>query len=244
MSDRNPDTQSASLFERGDAYRALRRYETPALKPKHMRQYDHEFWNATGCRPGMSVLEVGCGTGQFLAYLAAKGVEDFVGIDADGGVRAAIPEAAANRFVESDLAAFVAENTGQRRFDRVVLFDVLEHLTLEQGIAALESLHAIVADGGRLAIRVPNGGSPWGLHIQHSTIDHVTIYTTDKLIELARLTGYDCLRFLPQKIGPPVRRTLQAALHAVLDRVLVQRPEVWTANVVAVFARPHRPGER
>jgi len=137
------------------------------------------------------VLEVGCGTGQFLAYLAAKGVEDFVGIDADGGVRAAIPETAANRFVESDLADFVTENTGKRRFDRVVLFDVLEHLTLEQGIAALESLHAIVADGGRLAIRVPNGGSPWGLHIQYSTIDHVTVYTTDKLIELARLTGYD-----------------------------------------------------
>jgi len=50
--------------------------------------------------------------------------------------------------------------------------------------------------------------------------------------------------FLPQKIGPAVRRTLQAALHAMLDRMLVQRPDVWTANVITVFARPGGTGAR
>ena len=231
-------TANGITFDRKAAYLQSRvEYATPVLKRKHLRQYDHEFWRAADCTTRHAVLEVGCGTGLFLAYLHAKGVQDFVGIDPDPALANALPTDVADRFVATDAAAYVRAEEGRRRFHRIAMFDVLEHLEVPDALAVLRDLKRVLTPDGRIVVRVPNAGSPWGLHVQFGSIDHVTAFTPDKLGDVARLAGYRRLAVLPQRhIGPPVRRTLQRGLHWMLDRMLVQKPSVWTANMIAVLA--------
>ena len=64
-------------------YAAFKRYQTPALKGKHVKWYDREFWVPAGCTAETSVLEIGSGTGEFLSYLKLKGVTRFHGVEQD-----------------------------------------------------------------------------------------------------------------------------------------------------------------
>ena len=117
-----------------DFYEGYRRdYNLVHLQKKHVRQFDHEFARASAFSPDMSVLELGCGNGLFLQYLEQKGVKDFLGIDKDPELRKCMPDSVANRFRTGDFWTFLSESKEHRRFDRVVLFDVLEHFPAEKG---------------------------------------------------------------------------------------------------------------
>ena len=217
-------------------YRDFKAYSTPSLKEKHVRRFDREFWRATGCTPAMSVLDVGCGTGHFLAYLAAKGVEDFLGIDRDPTLADVIPAAAAGHFEAIDIDRFIEGAAGGRTFDRIVMFDVLEHFSAADGVALLQGLAGLLRRDGRILVKTPNMASPWGAQHQFGDLTHRTAYTPNSMRQLALAAGLDCLACRRQISGSPPRRLLDGVLHGILDRVLMEPPEIWSANFFALLA--------
>jgi SAM-dependent methyltransferase len=217
-------------------YDRFKGYATPALKTKHVRRYDAEFWRPAACAPGMAVLEVGCGTGLFLAYLRARGVADFLGLDHDPELAGHIPPEVADRFRVADVWRFLAGGAEGRTFDRVALFDVLEHFAPEDGVRLLQELRKVLRPGGRMVARVPNVASPWGLAYQYGDLTHRAAYSPGSLRQLALAAGCVCLGVHPQAEGTLRRRLTEGLLHRLLDWTLVTGPEVWTANVIAVFA--------
>ena len=221
-------------------YQDFKAYATPSLKEKHVRQFDREFWLATGCTPAMAVLDVGCGTGHFLAYLAAKKVEDFLGIDHDPALADFIPAAAVGHFAAVDVKPFLDGGADGRTFDRVVLFDVLEHFSAADGVILLQGLAALLRDDGRILVKTPNMASPWGGQHQFGDLTHRTAYTPNSMRQLALAAGLDCLGCSRQVSGSPPRSFLDGVLHGVLDRVLMTPPEIWSANFFALLAP--RPG--
>lgn len=72
-----------------------------------------------------SVVDVGCGTGAWLAVFAKHGVERYLGIDG-AHVDRNILKIDASRFVAADLTAPVS--IGGERFDLAVSLEVAEHL--------------------------------------------------------------------------------------------------------------------
>jgi SAM-dependent methyltransferase len=76
----------------------------------------------------VSAVDVGCGTGAFLACLKTLGVQDVLGIDGDWAKPALSP----GEFRSADLSKPLAVD---RRFDLVVSLEVAEHL--EPGSAAV-----------------------------------------------------------------------------------------------------------
>jgi SAM-dependent methyltransferase len=85
-----------------------------------------------------SVVDVGCGTGAFLAEFAAKGVLDYLGVDGHH-IPAESLMIPASRFKAHDLAAPL--NLG-RRFDLVVSLEVAEHLPESAADTFIRSLTA------------------------------------------------------------------------------------------------------
>lgn len=222
-------------------YPEFRHREPPILKDKHIRQYDEEFWTPSGCRADMAVLEIGSGAGLFLAYLERKGIADFMGLDLDASVLEGLPESLKGRLRIGNVWTFLEGGADGRTFDRIALFDVLEHFTPSEGVRLLKALDRIMRPGGRIVVRVPNAGSPWGLQYQHHDLTHKAAYNDGSIRQLALAAGLDCLAALPQKRKRGLRRHTEDAFHWLLSRILTEAPGIWSANFLAVLGRREGP---
>ena len=221
-----------------DSYQAHKSYSTPELKDKHIRQFDRDFWRLTTCDTYNSVLEIGCGTGHFLGYLKHKKVTHFLGIDQDPALADFIPSAVKDHFKAQTVEQLLGQ-AERRSFDRIVLFDVLEHFSPGDGAALLRSLSTILSPGGSVLVKVPNMSSPWGAQHQFSDLTHRAAYTPTSLSQLGAATGYSQVQCHAQITGAPVRRVLDRGLHNILSRILMTPPEIWSANFLAVL----KPGD-
>ena len=216
-------------------YRRYKNYVTPVIRPKHMRRWDRDVWGPAAFRTDMSVLEVGCGTGPFLAYLHAKGVNDFIGVDHDPDLADVVPQAFRDRLVIGDLWDYLSGAATQRRFDRIALFDVLEHFTYADGLKMLTAMRGMLRDQGRIVLRVPNVSSPWGVAFQFGDLTHRAAYTPESLRQLALACGLAVTACYPHRLGSPVRQVVDRAFHGVLSKLVATPPAIWTANLYAVL---------
>jgi cyclopropane fatty-acyl-phospholipid synthase-like methyltransferase len=216
-------------------YGRFKNYSTPDLKPKHIAALDKDVWSVSGCAPHMAMLEIGCGTGRFLAYLRHKKVADFVGLDQDLSLAGVIPAGLANNFQNVEVREFLASGARGRLFDRIFLLDVLEHFSVEAGADLLRDLIPALKPDGRIVLKLPNMSSPWGAQYQFGDLTHRAAYTPLSIRQLAQATGYECLTCRAQHMGSPFRRRANWLLNKILDKILMEPPEIWTANFLAVL---------
>src|SRR6185437_4272837 len=93
---------------------------------------------------GASVLDIGCGTGFTLEALVQR--YDAWGLEPDAAVRARTRDVVRDRVLPGDTGDLSA--LAGRRFDVVLLLDVLEHV--EDDCGALTSAQAALAPGGKM----------------------------------------------------------------------------------------------
>lgn len=95
------------------------------------------------------ILDIGCATGQFLHYMAARGWSS-TGIEPDDQTRArAIAEYGLQVFPERELNAFTPGS-----FDVITMWHVLEHVSDLNG--RIEQIKKLLKPGGTLIVAVPN----------------------------------------------------------------------------------------
>lgn len=215
-------------------YASYKNYRTPELGAKQKRRFDAEIWGAAACAPSMRFLEIGCGTGAFLAYLAAKGVSDFLGIDHDPALAEVVPAAVRDHFVCGDL--WRALETGAP-FDRIVALDVLEHFTAEEALRLLVAARDRLNRGGRVVLKVPNAACPWGLQYQFGDLTHRSAFTPLSLRQLADAAGLGVVSVFGQRQGSRRRMVTDALVHRFLSWALLTPPEIWSANLYAVLEK-------
>lgn len=218
------------------SYSAFKKYETPGLSSKDIARFDDEVWHRAAFEQDMRILELGCGTGQFLAYLAKKGVQDIVGIDHDPEVTAVAPESVRDRIIIQDVRDWLRQTAGEQPFDRIVLMDVLEHFTASDGMSLIRDLAGRLAPGGRIVVKVPNAGSPWGLTYQFGDLTHLTAFNSISLRQLAVAAGLQVEQIYDQHRGSRRRRFTDAALRRVLGWALLTPPPLWGPNLYGVFS--------
>jgi 2-polyprenyl-3-methyl-5-hydroxy-6-metoxy-1,4-benzoquinol methylase len=96
--------------------------------------------------PGIkSVLDYGCGTGDFVSYISKKGIRS-TGVEPT--------KKAFEQAEKTDIKIYKDLNKIDGTFDAITLFHVLEHV--EDYIKVLENLKAKLNPGGLLVIAVPN----------------------------------------------------------------------------------------
>lgn len=112
-------------------------------------------------QPGMRVLDIGCGRGEFSWFCARRQAHAW-GMDyspasmeiASRLMNQAVSAGLSMQLVQASAGVLpLAENT----FDRAFMLDIIEHLTPLQLQATLEEVHRLLHPGGRLVIHtMPN----------------------------------------------------------------------------------------
>lgn len=135
-------------------------------------------WLAEYARPGMTLINAGCGSGYFNKVAAAMGLS-VIACEPDPEAfelaRAAAP--ASCTVYNCDLA--VLEERGARA-DFVVIHDVLEHIA--DDARAVDLLHSVVNPGGHAIVSVPAMPALFGRHDEQ--LGHFRRYTAKSLSRL------------------------------------------------------------
>ena len=158
------------------------------LLPWRRAQFQTDLYHLQGMKPGR-VLEVGCGSGEFLLAAAQAGW-DANGIDFDERAIATAAKLPGVNAIVSDLAG---AGYPPKSFDALVMNNVIEHLP--RPAAVFDECFRVLRPGGRLVMITPNlaslghqtFGPDWrGLEVPR----HLCIYTNTAIRRLARQAGF------------------------------------------------------
>ena len=207
-----------------------------SLSKKDIKRFDAEIWQPAAFSQSLSCLELGSGTGLFLEYLAHKKIQSFQGIDHDDALVSVLRPEIQKHFHCADIGSYLTENP-TAQWDRIVLLDVLEHFTPEDGFELILSLKPILAETGKIIIKVPNGASPWGMNYQYGDLTHKTAFSTESLRQLATACDLRVDAIYDQKRGSRRRMLTDAVVHKFLSWALLTPPPLWGANLYCVLSR-------
>ncbi len=105
----------------------------------------------------------------------------------------------------------------QERFDVVCLFEVIEHLELEDGAQLLAGVREKLNDGGLLVLSVPNIFNPGRFFMDAS---HKTFYSYEEISGLIEMAGFETKHIYRSFNAPLHRYFLKVYLFGFLFRFL------------------------
>ena len=136
-----------------------------------------------GKRPRARLLEIGCGTGDFVGQLLDQPNLEITGSE----VYLAGLLAARKRLPQIDFVQFdVTQEIIGQSYDVVTAFDVLEHI--EDDRAAMANIRAMLADDGRAVISVPQHPFLWGP--LDEIVRHKRRYTRSEMVAKLSESGF------------------------------------------------------
>lgn len=143
--------------------------------------------------PALKVLDFGCGRGYLLEALHQRSIP-CEGIDiCPDQVQLSQAQGLAASHVEDSLA-WLATSIGRgQQWNSIFLLDVLEHLSAEAQLHALELFHKALPHGGKLVIKVPNPDSVAGLRMACRDFTHRFTPTADALEDALRAMAYSSI---------------------------------------------------
>ena len=222
-------------------YHKHRTYVKAEVRKKHLKRFDKQIWQPAKMTINNSVLELGCGVGLFLAYLEAKGIQKFTGIDNDPKAREFIPKSIAENVIFGDIWLEIEKLIlNSEKFDCIVLLDVFEHFSYIEGNNLLVRLAHVLNANGKIIIRVPNGSSPLSLQYQFGDVTHKAIYAPSAIEFVALASGFKVESLIPVIRGNISKQIIEKIIFGVLNRVMTDPPPLWQANMVVILA-PEKP---
>ena len=196
-----------------------------------------------------AILDVGCGSGRVLAFLAARGYRRLEGFDRDpDAVRDAQSRVSAPIAVEDDWSRFLAGRQGA--FDLVVLKDVIYYVPRERVVEALGFVRRALKPGGRVVMEVFNGATITGPFVAYKDDAILWIPTEHTVRSFLTRAGFASVTVHAHR---PPARTLRRRLFNLAGRCwrirlrliyLIERglaeenPRILTTKIVGVGGVP------
>jgi len=186
-----PETTNEAVKK--SAYFSNRNVNTDSYTSYKLPRYLAPFF--TDEDKNLAVLDIGCGLGQTLSYLKERGFTDLYGIDIN------------NEAIESCLSKGIPVEkindtkefalNGGRKYDRIIMSHVLEHIPKEDIVDTLSHIKKyLLKDNGLFLLMVPNAQSPTGSYWRYEDFTHNTLFTAGSCIYVLRAAGFTTIEFV------------------------------------------------
>lgn len=208
------------------------------------------FWDHTylpllaNLRPDAPILDIGCGDGRLLAYLARRGFSYARGVD----ISAEQIALATQRGVHATCADLFDVLPAQRQqYATIIAVDVLEHFSREELPRLVALIHAALAPGGRLIVQTANGAGLFPGQVIYGDLTHLTIFTPQSLGQLLRPCGFTDLAFfetgpVPIRVRGKLNTAVWTAIKTLASAVRYvetgKSQAIWTENFICRALRP------
>lgn len=180
------------------------------------------------------ILDLACGAGHFLYFLAKMGYRNHLGVDQSEEFVEFIRARITPHVVSRDVFEFLEDV--QESFDLIVMNDFLEHIPKERLQPFLRSVRKICDDAGRIFIKTINMTFPLSGRTRYVDFTHEVGFTEESLALLLELSGFHLVELYPAEprgINSVLRISMSPFLRLVGRRI----PRIVTPNLLAI-ARP------
>jgi len=159
----------------------------------------HKYFLEDAAAPHGELLDVGCGTGNFLAAARDAGYR-VTGIELDrNAARFAKERLGLQEVLPLTISEFAAQNPGEK-FDLVTFFEVLEHQAAPAEF--LRSVKSSLKPRGSIALSVPNR-ERWltGPDVLDYPPNHFLRWNTEALKKFLEMQGFEVMTMREQPAG-------------------------------------------
>jgi SAM-dependent methyltransferase len=171
-----------------------------------------------------TIVDLGCGKGEWVRWLASKGFRDVVGVDGAADDLAMAGAHGQGRFLQADALEHLA-GMATASADLVHLKDVVEHLTRDELLQMLEEAHRVLRPGGELWVLTFNAQSPLASSTRYGDFTHELGLTPSSMSQAMRAAGFRTIEitgyhYCAATPGGALRRMLGTLFYALARVVL------------------------
>lgn len=161
------------------------------------------------------ILDLGCGSGNFLAWLHALGYENTRGVDISEEQIERGREVGVKNLILGDAKEFLREH--QNRFDVIFARDFIEHIPREELVELVACIQSSLKEKGYFVCQTLNGESLLAGRLFYGDLTHETAFTWRSIRQLCLLAGFKSVETYPQR---PVIKGIKSFLRYCLWRVI------------------------
>lgn len=135
------------------------------------------------------IADLGCGKGEWLGWMAAKGYAKLTGVDLSPADLAIARHSDPSRtWIQDSVLTFLESQTSA--FDLLHAKDIIEHFTKDEFIRFLTAAHRALRPGGELLLLTFNAQSPLSSAIRHGDFTHEIGLTPASMAQCLRACGF------------------------------------------------------
>ena len=143
-----------------------------------------------------TILEIGFGNGELLSYLKDLG-HKVIGVEINDDL---VNRANKLGYVAYGGAVWDISELQSEKFDLVVAFAVVEHMSYEDLVELFSWARDHLNEGGTLQLKFPEGASPFGLGYQNGDFTHLTCLTKSKVGVLCDASKMKLLSYTDERL--------------------------------------------
>lgn len=200
--------------------------------------YDYAFAKLLPRDMTANILDIGCGTGEFLYYLKNKGYQDVIGVDVSAEAIALCNNNKINNAkLITNLEKFLIQ---KNKYEVIFLNDVLEHISKEKIIDILQSIYNGLTLSGYLVIKTPNAASFTSVYARYQDFTHEVIFTEQSLRQILNVSGFKKITIGGEENMHPFKRLLlRKVLNSIywLERGGLFNPTIYESNLIGIARR-------
>ena len=140
----------------------------------------------------IKILDVGCGYGALIYFAQKHGYNNIIGFDISASQ---IQTSKKFKIKNIYLSSFEKFFKAKKKFDLIVMLDVIEHLQKKKIDSYLNKIHKSLNPDGIIIIHTNNAASPFFGYVRYGDLTHQTAFTENSLEKLLNKNNFKNIFF-------------------------------------------------